>query len=76
MGEKQNDFLARVRLKVRLWQKRCYNNVLWLCVGVEICVLVRVRVCVNLSQGREGTVISAGKGASSAAGGFEGENEI
>lgn len=43
------------RLKVRLWQKLRYAEVLWLWWRVEICP----SVCVVLSAGREGVVIIA-----------------
>ena len=43
---KETDFLATGRLKIRPWQKLCYDNVLLLCLGVKICSFVCVCVCV------------------------------
>lgn len=50
LKRKEADFLAPVRLKIRLWQKLYYDHVLSLRLGVKICPCV----CVCVSESGQG----------------------
>lgn len=53
LERKETKFLATLRLKISLWPKLCYDNMLLLCLGVKICSCV----CVSDSELRQGMVV-------------------